>query len=242
MNLWPKLCAPIPRRRCFRGGHAFLEDTKRVLWLTLLITASNCLGAGKEPPRIPTHGEVSQYERERPVFKGSAIRREWGEAILKLLAGGEALREPVLAEAELEARRLGLRTNGTIAEFFKSPEYLAVSLILTNASKYRLGISRDGRTLWLPDGPVAPPAQLAYRIRMVLDEVVADLKTEILAARRPLVYEVGALDDGGTLSGVARLFYGNASKWRQIYEANRARLKNPDVLKEGVELVIPALK
>ena len=37
---------------------------------------------------------------------------------------------------------------------------------------------------------------------------------EILSAPKPCVYKMGTMNDTGTLSGVARLFYGDASKWR----------------------------
>ena len=47
--------------------------------------------------------------------------------------------------------------------------------------------------------------------------------------------------DGGTLSGVARLFYGDGNKWPLIWEANKAAVPDPDRLKPGTILVIPAL-
>ena len=56
----------------------------------------------------------------------------------------------------------------------------------------------------------------------------------------PCRYEIGSGDDGGTLSGVAKLFYGNATRYREIFEANRDVLKSPDVVRKGMVLFIPA--
>ena len=56
----------------------------------------------------------------------------------------------------------------------------------------------------------------------------------------PCRYEIGSGDDGGTLSGVSKLFYGNATRYREIFEANRDVLKSPDVVRKGMVLFIPA--
>lgn len=45
---------------------------------------------------------------------------------------------------------------------------------------------------------------------------------------------------GDTLSGIAQQFYGDAGKYNKIFEANRDKLNNPDQIRPGQELVIPA--
>lgn len=47
--------------------------------------------------------------------------------------------------------------------------------------------------------------------------------------------------DGGTLSGVARLFYGDGGKWPVIWDANKDAVPDPDRPKPGTSLKIPAL-
>ena len=47
---------------------------------------------------------------------------------------------------------------------------------------------------------------------------------------------------GDTLSKIAKQFYGEASKYNQIFEANRNILKNADEIQVGQVLVIPAEK
>ncbi|HMB57074.1 MAG TPA: LysM peptidoglycan-binding domain-containing protein [Arenimonas sp.] len=45
---------------------------------------------------------------------------------------------------------------------------------------------------------------------------------------------------GDTLSHIAKHFYGKASKWPAIFEANRDQLNDPDKIKPGQVLKIPA--
>lgn len=42
-----------------------------------------------------------------------------------------------------------------------------------------------------------------------------------------------------SLSKIAKHFYGDGNKWHRIYEANRDKIKNPDLIHPGQELIIP---
>jgi nucleoid-associated protein YgaU len=44
---------------------------------------------------------------------------------------------------------------------------------------------------------------------------------------------------GDTLSKIAKREYGDASKWHQIYEANKDTIKNPDLIYPGQTFKIP---
>jgi len=44
---------------------------------------------------------------------------------------------------------------------------------------------------------------------------------------------------GDTLSRIAKQFYGDANKWRKIFEANGDSIKNPDLIHPGQVLKIP---
>jgi nucleoid-associated protein YgaU len=44
---------------------------------------------------------------------------------------------------------------------------------------------------------------------------------------------------GDSLSKIAKRYYGDASQWRRIYEANRDQLSNPDLIHPGQRLKIP---
>jgi hypothetical protein len=53
---------------------------------------------------------------------------------------------------------------------------------------------------------------------------------------RGRTYTVAA---GDSLSKIAKNFYGNASQYMKIFEANKDKLSDPDKIKPGQELVIP---
>ncbi len=44
---------------------------------------------------------------------------------------------------------------------------------------------------------------------------------------------------GDSLSAIAKREYGDAGAWRVIYEANRDKIDNPDLIHPGQELTIP---
>ena len=44
---------------------------------------------------------------------------------------------------------------------------------------------------------------------------------------------------GDTLSHISQQFYGKASRWNRIFEANRDQLDDPDLIKPGQVLKIP---
>ncbi|MGJ7902481.1 LysM peptidoglycan-binding domain-containing protein [Lysobacter sp. 1R34A] len=47
------------------------------------------------------------------------------------------------------------------------------------------------------------------------------------------------VEKGDTLSHIAKQFYGKASKWNAIFEANRDQLDDPDKIQPGQILKIP---
>jgi nucleoid-associated protein YgaU len=44
---------------------------------------------------------------------------------------------------------------------------------------------------------------------------------------------------GDSLSKIAKHFYGDANKWHRIYDANKDKIKNPDLIHPGQEFTIP---
>jgi nucleoid-associated protein YgaU len=47
------------------------------------------------------------------------------------------------------------------------------------------------------------------------------------------------VQNGETLSAIAQQYYGSASRWRSIVEANRDAIKDPDRISPGTKLIIP---
>jgi len=56
---------------------------------------------------------------------------------------------------------------------------------------------------------------------------------------KPFTYSVGEAQDGGTLSGLAKLVYGDQKMWIRIYAANRDVVRDPNALSYGMSLTIP---
>lgn len=76
-----------------------------------------------------------------------------------------------------------------------------------------------------------------------IDPSYADLTVDIgidaslpVPAAAQRIHEVVA---GDTLSKIAKQFYGDASQYPKIFEANRDQLKDPDLIKPGQKLKIP---
>lgn len=47
------------------------------------------------------------------------------------------------------------------------------------------------------------------------------------------------VQSGDSLSKISKKFYGDANKWKTIFEANKDVVKNPDVIQPGWRLRIP---
>lgn len=61
--------------------------------------------------------------------------------------------------------------------------------------------------------------------------------TEAAAPGTEQTYTVA---NGDTLSHIAKHFYGKASRWQAIFDANRDQLDDPDRIRPGQVLKIPA--
>jgi len=68
------------------------------------------------------------------------------------------------------------------------------------------------------------------------EDIMADIKVADTS-----VYTRHTVESGETLGKIAKHYYGDASKYQQIYQANADKLKNPDLIYPDQELVIPNL-
>jgi nucleoid-associated protein YgaU len=74
------------------------------------------------------------------------------------------------------------------------------------------------------------------------DDIMADLRVEPQAAQGQAdraASRTYTVQPGDTLSKISKQFYGDANKYMRIFEANRDKLKDPDKIQVGQELVIP---
>ena len=74
------------------------------------------------------------------------------------------------------------------------------------------------------------------------DEVVADIKVVggSAAAPAPAAAKTYTVKSGDTLSGIAKAQLGSAGDYMKIFDANRDQLSDPDKIKPGQVLKIPA--
>ncbi|HEU4665039.1 MAG TPA: LysM peptidoglycan-binding domain-containing protein [Dokdonella sp.] len=56
----------------------------------------------------------------------------------------------------------------------------------------------------------------------------------------PAATQTYTVAKGDSLSKIAKHFYGHANDWKRIFEANRDQLDDPDLIKPGQVLKIPA--
>lgn len=62
---------------------------------------------------------------------------------------------------------------------------------------------------------------------------------EISTSAQPTAPWKHVVKNNDSLVRISRQYYGTTSKWRRIYDANRGKISNPDVLTLGVCLVVP---
>lgn len=60
------------------------------------------------------------------------------------------------------------------------------------------------------------------------------------SATAPAEDQTYTVKSGDSLSKIARHLYGDANSWHRIYDANRDKIKNPDLIHPGQVLTIPS--
>jgi nucleoid-associated protein YgaU len=78
------------------------------------------------------------------------------------------------------------------------------------------------------------------KIKEIGGDEPSDIMADIKVADES-VYARHTVKSGETLGKIAKHYYGDAMKYKQIFEANTNILKNPDLILPDQELVIPNL-
>lgn len=78
------------------------------------------------------------------------------------------------------------------------------------------------------------------KIKAIGGEQPSDIEADIKVADRS-VYHRHTVKKGETLGKIAKYYYGNSSKYKEIYQANTDKLDNPDLIYPDQELIIPNL-
>jgi len=101
---------------------------------------------------------------------------------------------------------------------------------LTDALAAHNGIS-DPDMLWAGKRLTLPPVDVLTASPGDTNPAGGD------PAETPNTYRVR---EGDSLSAIARRFLGSPDRWRQLYELNRQIISNPDTVRAGTVLKIPA--
>ena len=77
-------------------------------------------------------------------------------------------------------------------------------------------------------------------IKVVGEQNPSDIQADIRVSDES-VYHRHTVKSGETLGKIAKHYYGDPMKYKQIFQANTNILKNPDLIHPNQELVIPKL-
>ena len=78
------------------------------------------------------------------------------------------------------------------------------------------------------------------KIKEIGGQSPSDIKANITVSDTS-VYHRHVVQSGESLSKIAKHYYGDPMKYKEIFEANTSILKNPDLIYPDQELVIPNL-
>lgn len=103
-------------------------------------------------------------------------------------------------------------------------------------------VTEEGGVLQIKGEAATPYEKNAIwdKIKELGGESPSDIKANITVADSS-VYHRHTVKGGESLSKIAKHYYGDPMKYKQIFEANTGLLKNPDVIHPDQVLVIPNL-
>ena len=201
---------------------------------------------------IPSVDDVREYRfwegndfsfrsvRTNDVCRGSfvclhKVEKSVGDKVLQLLASAQrnsGWRHSYGEDYPFRFRELDcvLQNGDTVTIKVRINDGLTSGFIICSA-----------RPCW--DSLVCPPQEIWRELSEIFLKVSGEASGSVHAWYRsrplPCSYRVGDGPDGGTLSGVARLFYGDASRWPVIHSANNGLLTDPNKVRPGLTLTIP---
>ncbi len=204
--------------------NATLLATLAVLLCSTFLNGKLCAG-------LPATNEVARYERYDSEKHWRTVAKSEGDTVLSCLRDIENFKNwghdrapndgtfyhPI--PTQLSFRIISASGITNMVHFSSRGELVSYQLKLLDIPELENGLLSELFTKW---------------------EAADD--TRIRSQPLPCSYTISSADDGGTLSGIAKLFYGDAKQWRHIYEANKTKIKNPDSIQSGIVITIPKPK
>lgn len=86
------------------------------------------------------------------------------------------------------------------------------------------------------DGDFSSKTESAVKQFQQASHLVAD---GVVGTKTWSALDVYMVQSGDTLSGIAEERLGDASRWQELFEANRALISDPDEISPGQVLVLP---
>lgn len=87
----------------------------------------------------------------------------------------------------------------------------------------------------------AKRAESQQKAKADRQKAAADARAAKQAAAEAAKVRTYTVASGDSLSVIAQKMYGNGNKWREIFEANKDVIKDPNLIRPGMELKIPNL-
>jgi nucleoid-associated protein YgaU len=89
-------------------------------------------------------------------------------------------------------------------------------------------------------GRITPaPVQIPEEPSMAGDPDFSDVSGGSSSSKEVKGSRTYTIAKGDSLSKIAKQFYGDAKQWKKIHEANKAIIKNPDLIHPGQVITIP---
>lgn len=200
------------------------------LFTSLFIMLCSMLFPGKLSAELPSTNQVAQYERyDYSVKQWRSVSKTEGVIVLSSLRDIENF------------KRWGHDLpSGIFAH--PIPTQRGFRIISTSGNTNTIYFSDRGELVSCQRGLLEIPVWEHGLLAELFTKWDETDHARIVSQPLPCNYIISSIDDGGTLSGVAKLFYGDAKQWRHIYEANKTTIKNPDIIRSGTVIKIPKLK
>lgn len=158
-----------------------------------------------------------------------------GKTEVNTLEGNVTLREPDLSIEPQKTVRLEHIGSALTGLYYIEEVSIEVS---TNGVTQSLKVSRNGFTdTIMMNNAVAPTNKSKVKIP---GGSAPYEKEKVPKGKAPETSsKVYSVKKGDTLSAIAKRKYGKANQWTKIYEANKNKVKNPNLIYPGQKLIIP---
>jgi nucleoid-associated protein YgaU len=129
-------------------------------------------------------------------------------------------------------------------EELKSKYQSVLDVIQKNGISVKNLHQQDGKLFIKGAAPSLDAANKVWdeikRINPLADDITADFPVDTSLPQPTAAAKMYTVKPGDTLSKISQQFYGSANDYMRIFEANKDQLTDPNKIKVGQELKIPA--